>query len=393
MSEDCPLIEDSTIDIESFESISIRVCEEETRLFRLKQQNLQKIPQKKKKQHCTLPVNKEAMKFFESDRNISMSFHSYVYERRDNQTSTQSVLQQCAQFVSYIKLTLKNEKSNTICELIFMVIDNNELLLHQYLQYLRELGIQPSTILLRINSIYHMIQWLKLTTTTHFTQLCQALDRLILERSRFHAITSINQKKKTLETLIEKRQWVEGGLPEVQALMRDSFTYFDSLVSLSTFQPLKSHQYSWCLGFTLASFWVFGLNARAKCIETMTRGDLQEIQEKEFHLSTNFKTSKTYGYQIVSVPDILKIYVKYIRRQRISEEIDSDEAPLFPTYSGTPLSNGEGNKKINSVFKRYGFDLSVTRLRDMLSTHIEDRFQDGKISSQGIHEFFHYVVL
>jgi hypothetical protein len=87
------------------------------------------------------------------------------------------------------------------------------------------------------------------------------IDRLIIDRNRYNAISNIDQKSKTLETLIDKRQWVEGGLPALQAMMVDSFHYFDALVSLTKYQQLTSHQYSWSLGFTLATFWVYGINA------------------------------------------------------------------------------------------------------------------------------------
>jgi hypothetical protein len=128
---------------------------------------------------------------------------------------------------------------------------------------------------------------------------------------------------------------------------------------------------------------VYGINARAKCIEAMTKKDLKDIEENQFYLSSNFKTSNTYGYQIVSVTDILQIYVKFIRKQRIPDEIDSDEATLFPTYKGTPLTKGEASKKINLVFVKYGYDLSVTKLRDILSTYIEELHSSGKMTQKG----------
>lgn len=383
----------NSIEIENYESISRRVFEEERRLYQLYQQNSQKIPNREKKKNCSLPINKEAMLFFQNERNgTSLSFRKYIHERRDNETSTDMLLQQCSQFISYIKTTLNIQKIS-IPDLIFDVSINHSLLFHQFFQYLYDIGLKSATILIRINALYHMIQWFRMTQTNHFVELSHVLDRLVIARTRFHAVASNDQKKKTLEKLIEMRQWVQGGLPAVQELMLDSWPYFDALVSLSIHQELKSQQYSWCVGYTLASLWVYGINARAKCIEAMTKKDLKDIEENQFYLSSNFKTSNTYGYQIVSVTDILQIYVKFIRKQRIPDEIDSDEATLFPTYKGTPLTKGEASKKINLVFVKYGYDLSVTKLRDILSTYIEELHSSGKMTQKGEFLLFYFHLL
>ncbi len=387
------LATENSIEIENYESISRRVFEEERRLYQLYQQNSQKIPNREKKKNCSLPINKEAMLFFQNERNdTSLSFRKYIHERRDNETSTDMLLQQCSQFISYIKTTLNIQKIS-IPDLIFDVSINHSLLFHQFFQYLYDIGLKSATILIRINALYHMIQWFRMTQTNHFVELSHVLDRLVIARTRFHAVASNDQKKKTLEKLIEMRQWVQGGLPAVQELMLDSWPYFDALVSLSIHQELKSQQYSWCVGYTLASLWVYGINARAKCIEAMTKKDLKDIEENQFYLSSNFKTSNTYGYQIVSVTDILQIYVKFIRKQRIPDEIDSDEATLFPTYKGTPLTKGEASKKINLVFVKYGYDLSVTKLRDILSTYIEELHLSGKMTQKGQFLLFYFHLL
>jgi hypothetical protein len=368
---------------ESYEIISLKVFEEERRLKNLHLQNAQLIPNTPKKTPCSLPVDNAALKYFESTHGLLLSFHNYISERRVSDTSTTSVLQQCCQFVSYLKTTLNTDKKIEIPTLLSDVVLNHPLLFHQYFQYLRDHGLKTSTVLIRLNSIFHLMHWMRMTRTQHFTEFSHVIDRLAIDRNRFTSIESINQRNKTVENLIEKRQWAEGGLPTLQALMVDSFNYFDALVSLTKYQQLTSHQYSWALGFTLATFWVYGVNARAQSIESMTKKHFEEIQQNKFHLSSNFKTSPTYGYQIVSATDVLRIYVKYIRSQRIPEDIDSDEATLFPSYIGTPLSRGEANRKVHSIFEKYGYDISVTKLRDMFSTHVEELKQSGTISQEG----------
>lgn len=71
-------------------------------------------------------------------------------------------------------------------------------------------------------------------------------------------------------------------------MLKDSFSYFDSLVCLSLYQPISSHQYSWCLGYALASMWVIATNSRTKSIERMTMKDYKNIKKNNFfyHLTS-----------------------------------------------------------------------------------------------------------
>lgn len=382
MSEDSNTTTNAIL-IETYEMISTKVFEEERRLRNLKNVNYLLIPQGAKKSTCSLPNNHNALIFFQKKTtNQSLTFEKYIHERRENETSTQSVLQQSSQLVSYLKMTLKIDQMETR-ELLNEVVVNHPLMINGYFHFLRESGLKCSTILSRINSTLHLIQWLRLTTTENFHHLGEILDRLMIDRSRYNSIASIDQKKKTLDNLVDMRQWVEGGLPALQSLMLDSWPYFDSLVSLTKYQNLRSHQYSWALGFTLATLWVYGVNARAQSVESMTLKNFREIEQNNFYLASQFKTSSTYGYQIISPTDVLRIYVKYIRAQIISPDIDSDESCLFPSFAKTPLGRGEASKKIGLIFQIYGYDLSVTKLRDMLATHIEELFRGGKISETG----------
>ena len=368
---------------EAYDTIATKVFEEERRLNILYQRNIHLIPETKKKTPCSIPINKSAMKYFEKISNgITLTFAKYINDRRDNQSSTLATLQQCSQFVSYLEMTIENKELSTL-ELLFHAVVHDSLLFHRYFQFLRDSGLKCSTILIRLNSVYHLIQWMRMTQTQHYMELSNITDRLNIERNRYNSIDAIEQKKKTVDYYIETRQWVEGGITSLQNMMLELWPYFDGLVSLTKYQNLSSHQYSWALGFTFSTLWIYGVNARAQSIESMTVKDFKEMEQNGFYLSTNFKTASTYGFQIVSPTDILTIYVKYIRKQVIPQEIDSDEATLFPTFKGTPLAKGEVSRKINSIFKTYGYDLNVTKLRDMLSCHIEDLKVDGKVSTTG----------
>jgi hypothetical protein len=170
-------------------------------------------------------------------------------------------------------------------------------------------------------------------------------------------------------------------------MMKDSWPYFDALLCLSLHQALTCKQYSWAVGYTLASLWVYAMNSRSQSIEKMTIKAIKEIKTNGFHLSSEFKTSSCYKFQIVSPTNILELYIKYIRPHVIGPEIDSDDAVVFPSFKGTPLSAGEATRKIKNVFLTYGYDISITTLRDMLATHVEVLYQEDKLTEQG--EFDH----
>jgi hypothetical protein len=85
--------------------------------------------------------------------------------------------------------------------------------------------------------------------------------------------------------------------------------------------------------------------------------------------------------------DIVGIFIKYIRKHIIPEDIDSEDAVVFPSFKGSPLCQGEASKKVSNIFKRYGYHLSVTRLRAMISTHVEDKFRSQEITLEEYQTF------
>lgn len=212
-------------------------------------------------------------------------------------------------------------------------------------------------------------------------------ERLRLERKRFHLLERRQTKSITLDSMIQQKEWVEDGMEGLMRMMKDSWTYFDALVCLSCYQPLSCHQYSWALGYSLASLWVMSVNARIGCIERMVMKDYHSIQHNQFYLASDFKTSDTYNYQIVMTTDIIGIFIKYIRKHIIPEDVDSDEAVVFPSFKGSPLCQGEASKKVSNIFKRYGYHLSVTKLRAMISTHVEDKFRSQEITLEEYQTF------
>lgn len=372
---------------ETFQSIVQVVIEEERRLIIEEERNSVLIPKTKRKISCIFTVHQESIDFLSKDsQNNSMSFKKYVANKREEK-GTMAVLKQCGQFFSYVRRHEKTQDMNGMKpdELILAVCEQTPAVFNNYFNILRDQSLKPSTILIHINSLTHLIDWLRMTANSHFSNLTEVRKRLDLERRLSSAIATRANKLKTIERLIATKEWIEDGILGAQRMMRDCWPYFDALIRLSYHQRLSCHQFSWCVGYTLASLWVFAVNARSESIERMTLKSWKEITINQFSLSNKFKTSSTYQYQIIASTDILKLYVNNLRKSAIPPEIDSDESALFPTYGGTPLASGEASRKVEKIFRIYGYHINITTLRDMISTHVEDMFQAGELTKEEYH--------
>jgi hypothetical protein len=376
---------------DTFENILTFVIEEERRLNYEQQKNSILIPDTTKKTPSMFSIDQIAFKFLSegSSTNSTMTFKEYVSNKREIK-GINAVLNQSSQFISYVKMNeeITDIKLMNAYDSVLAVCEKTPKIFNNYFNILRDQGLKPSTILIQINSLLHLIDWVRMTSNIHFTILTEARQRLELERKYSTTMASRLNKLKTVDKLLLAREWVEDGIIGVQRMMKDSWPYFDALIRLSFHHRLSCHQYSWCVGYALASLWVFAVNARSQSIQLMTLKSWKEISTFQFSLSNQFKTSSTYQYQIISSTDILKLYVTYIRKTAIPPELDSDDAVLFPTYKGTPLSSGEASKKVEKIFRTYGYHLTITTLRDMISTRIEDMFQSRELTSEGKFIFF-----
>lgn len=374
---------DPTID--SYQMILKEVITQEKRLQNTTQRNSILIPTVVRKTPCLFSTDNKAMNFFCNGCNsISITFKTYLSEKRVSK-GVEAILQQCCQFFSFVKKNEFIDNANQIepYDLLLLLCEKNPTVFNNFLIMLKSHGFQSSTLLIRINALLNLIDWFRMISNTHFANLTEVRQRLELERSYFTTITSRANQQKTKENFLKTREWIEDGILGARRLMEDCRPYFNSLVRLSEHQRISSHQYSWCLSYALASLWVFAFNARSQSIERMTLRSWEEIKTHSFSLSTEFKTSTTYQYQVIAPTEILHLYVNHIRKSAISPENDSEDSVLFPTYNGTPLSSGEVSKKVEKIFKIYGYHITITKLRAMISTYIEDMYRLGKLNEQG----------
>lgn len=370
---------------DEYQSILKDVIEQEKRLQIVSKRNSVLLPSMIRKTPCLFPTDQISYQFLSKGcDSISNSFKTYLSEKRTTK-GVDAILQQCSQFFSFVKKNEFIDDAHQLepYDLLLKICEQQPTLFNNFLSLLRSHGFQASTLLIRISSLLNLIDWFRMVCDTHFSNLTEVRQRLELERGFFQTIASRSNNQKTKEKFLEAREWIEDGIIGAQRLMHDSRPYYDALICLSKFQRLTSHQYSWALGFTLASLWVFAFNARSQSVERMTLNSWEDIKSNDFFLSSDFKTSPTFQYQIIAPTDILHLYVDNLRKSAILPEFDSKDAALFPTYNGTPLSSGEVSKKVEKIFKVYGYHITITKLRAMISTYIEEMKCLGKLTDQG----------
>lgn len=287
----------------TFEEIMEILDEEEKRMELELVLNEDLIPTEKKRGVCPIGEDKQFSKFLRTSKQSADggTFIDFIRERR-NEKCLDSIIGHCSQFVSYVKSKSSLYHDLNGIKIIEAVCSNQPVLFHDHWNCLLRGGaLQPGTIQNRIDSLQYMIEWFRSNCNNDlYYKYNQIIERLKEERNRFN---SINRKKawgNTIDKLIIKRQWIEEGVPGLQQLMVDSWRHFDALVSLSCFLPLSRVRYSWALSYSLASLWCLSVNSRTKSIESLTMGGLENIKQQNFHLSTSFKTSSVYHYQVIS---------------------------------------------------------------------------------------------
>lgn len=155
-----------------------------------------------------------------------------------------------------------------------------------------------------------------------------------------------------------------GGLQELREKHRAGWVYFDALVHLAQAgEKLSKTELAYGLRYVVASLWVVADNARPMAIEKLKlTGKLLVLMLIACNLvtmyviyaclelkdlkggvvmSTHFKTSAVYGYQPVTLPLLLDIYVKYFRHG--SDEVEE----VFLTTTGAPMKQGYINRGTN----------------------------------------------
>jgi hypothetical protein len=139
------------------------------------------------------------------------------------------------------------------------------------------------------------------------------------------------------------------------------FAYFSSLIALrQAGQSHDSSQYAYCLRYLFVSFYTWHEQARPQALEAMLLTDLNDAVNNVY-FSEEFKTSSVYGYQPVTMNELVKVYVEHVR-----PKTTDCNAALFLTNTGSKLGQGYVTKALNTYFAHFGLNICVTTIRTLI---------------------------
>ena len=143
------------------------VQREEKKLMIDLKRNQLLIPDDNKKKRCDLQIDKKAYDYFTKTSPLNCYFKQYVSQRRDSKQIIETILTHCCQFISFVKLKNNKYKGNVFDDLTILlnnICKKSPILCHQYFDYMRNINLQASTIITRIDSIILLFEWLRLNS-------------------------------------------------------------------------------------------------------------------------------------------------------------------------------------------------------------------------------------
>jgi len=137
-------------------------------------------------------------------------------------------------------------------------------------------------------------------------------------RKRMGKEIKIHQSEQTVEVLIAKREWPEGGLAQLQDTIRNDMQWVYKM--LRTGQgPINKTQYNKFMNQLSASLYTFQSQGRVGAIEDLKYPQASELLADNTVMSTKFKTMAKFGYQPVLLPPckestvLMKAYIGVVR--------------------------------------------------------------------------------
>lgn len=185
---------------------------------------------------------------------------------------------------------------------------------------------------------------------------------------------------KSIEALIERREWPEGGLAQLQNTIRGDMEWVYKMMKLLR-GPTNKALYNRFMNQLSASMYCFSSQGRIGAIEDLKYSQVVSLFQEGVVLSTKFKTRAKFGYQPVTLPRdkestvLMKAYVTLIRPKLLMGPDD----PLFINYSGT--SKFDVSKGVTNYFSQMlDLHLHTNRIRSIIETEMQDLLEEGSIT-------------
>jgi hypothetical protein len=192
----------------------------------------------------------------------------------------------------------------------------------------------------------------------------------------------IHQSDMSIENLTRKGEWPEGGLLQLQNVIRtDKRQWVETLVRANS-RPTNRSQYNRYMNLLSASLYCFSCQGRVGAIEDLTLSQGEELLLEGVVLSTKFKTRAKFGYQPVTLPPdktstfLVTYYLQNVRPKMLQGSND----PFFINFNGTAKFNIA--KGLQNYFAQsLSLKITSTRMRAIIETSFEELLENGAISS------------
>ena len=219
----------------------------------------------------------------------------------------------------------------------------------------------------------------------NFIFFCVVHWELILKMAKKIRKTTSKQIKvqmsdSSVEALIGRRQWPEGGLAQLQQTIRGDMDWVYKMMR-TVRGPTNKAQYNRFMNQLSASMYCFSSQGRIAAIEDLKYPQAGALFEDGVVLSTKFKTKAKFGYQPVTLPPdkestvLMKAYIAFIRPKLMMGPND----PLFINYSGT--TQFDVSKGLTNYFSQMlNLHLHTNRMRSIVETEMQDLLEEGSIT-------------
>lgn len=177
----------------------------------------------------------------------------------------------------------------------------------------------------------------------------------------------MNSRQSSIEELVEKRAWPEGGL---QAVYKEVVKRIPKYECMAAGEPVVTVEYNSFMQLLCTAAYL-SPQGRISALKSVTFQQAPELLEGTDILSTVFKTHVKYGFQVVTTciefRKLLSIYLNIFRPQGLA---DQPTSPLFISFEGGLFGFG---RAITAFCKdALGIHVTSTTFRAMMETGAGD---------------------
>jgi hypothetical protein len=244
---------------------------------------------------------------------------------------------------------------------------------------------KASTIQAYLNDILHFSNWFVFHSNVAKAYPISAVDMTAFKDVVSKMRTSANKAKKqqnsekTIENAVFEGKLPSGGLQELQEIVNSEIPWARQMV----LNYVDKEAYTKFMELFFSALYVFSIQGRLSGIADVKYGQRTLLLDNKYVMSTNFKTSSTYGYQAITISDeskeLLLLYLCHLRIKIVKTSEDDDS--LWLRWNGTPFTEKTIGMCVQSFFHRKAnLNCGTTMIRSLVETEFESMYNKNVIS-------------